>query len=658
MKWFWQRRKKDVAAPGATLLEEPAQRISRATKPPRVTAPPRVTMPPRLGVRSAPLGAIMEPRDALLAFARDLLNAQGARVRVEEDDLVTATLPDGSSARYTTTLARAHAEEETALLTQGAPALELLFEEAARQARVSAATLARGDDPTALAMRSLTLPIEACGRCTGGGQESWRMGAPTCDACPLRHEAPALHWESPPVAARVIRWADEPSIELTYRMTGRDRSGRRDEWLRLAFNAQTGERVAPLTLDQLAAAQSVSAASITTATAGAAAVERARAALQPGMEALSAYLSQRVGAEFQRQVEDVTAAHERLRRERPDEASDISASLARELSSLGDVYGIEVEASLEALCHVTSPVALVAMEIEGGASLAFSVDSGRSIVRLPTCAGCGSTIAAGRVCAHGHAYCSDCAEACAHCGAMRCAACGAEPLAPCGLCGERACATCSRVCDACGERFCPTHVWACEEGDQILCLRHLILCEECQAPLCQTHVASCSVCGEPRCSRHARVCKTGGEALCPAHVTTCVTCGLPLCEKHTARCEECDQAVCGDDILACLGCGRALCACSSPAPCASCAATYCGRCRDDEDRCPACRALVPAGEAELALLRLASEHEPAISLKRAWLTGHNMLTQVFISRGLGREEAYLVSENGKIIASHRKGWRA
>jgi hypothetical protein len=132
MKWFWQRRKKDVAAPGATLLEEPAQRISRATKPPRVTAPPRVTMPPRLGVRSAPLGAIMEPRDALLAFARDLLNAQGARVRVEEDDLVTATLPDGSSARYTTTLARAHAEEETALLTQGAPALELLFEEAAR----------------------------------------------------------------------------------------------------------------------------------------------------------------------------------------------------------------------------------------------------------------------------------------------------------------------------------------------------------------------------------------------------------------------------------------------------------------------------------------------------------------------------------------------
>ena len=652
MKWFWQRRKKDATPPGATLVKEPPQRTSRATRPPRVTTPLRSS------VRSTPLGAVMEPRDALLAFARDLLNAWGARVRVEEDDLVTATLPDGSSARYTTTLARAHAEEETTLLTQGASALELLFEEAARQARVAAASLARGDDPAALAMRSLRLPVEACGRCAGGGQEAWQAGTPTCDACPLRHGALALRWESPPVAARVIRWENEPSIELTYRMTGRDRRGRRDEWLRLAFNVRTGERVAPLTLDQLAAARPVSTTSIPTDTVGATAVERARAALQPGMEALSAYLSQRVGAEFQRQVEDVTAAHERLRRERPEEAPDIATSLARELSSLGDVYGIEVEASLEALCHVTSPVALVAIETESSASLAVSIDAGRSIVRHPTCAGCGSPIAAGRVCAQGHAYCSGCAEACAHCGAMRCAACGKEPLTPCGLCREPTCATCSRACDACGERFCPTHVWACVEGDQTLCLRHLILCDECHAPLCQTHASLCSVCGEPRCSRHARVCKTGGEALCAAHAVPCGACGQPLCTAHISRCEECDQAVCADDIFTCLGCGRALCACSSPAPCASCAANYCGRCRDDEERCPACRALVPAGEAELALLRLASKHEPTISLKRAWLTGRNTLTYVFISRGLGREESYHITDDGKIIASHRKGWRA
>ncbi|HEU0027846.1 MAG TPA: hypothetical protein VFQ25_12080 [Ktedonobacterales bacterium] len=652
MKWFWQRRKKDMATPGSTLVEEPPRRIARTT------APPRITTPPRAGVRSTPLGAAMEPRDALLAFARDLLNARGARVRVEEDDLITATLSDGSSVRYTTTLARASAEEETTLLTQGAPALDLLFEEAARQARISAAVLARGDDPAALAMRSLTPPIEACGRCAGGGSEGWQAGAATCDACPLRHDAPALRWESRPVAARVIRWKDEPSIELTYRVTGRDRRGRRDEWLRVALNMRTGRRMASLTLDQLAAAQPVSPASTPPDTSGAAAVERAREALRPGMEALSAYLSQRVEVEFQRQVEDVTAAHERLKRERPDEASTISSSLDRELSSLGDVYGIEVEASLEAVCYITSPVALVAIETERGASLAVSVDAGWGIVYPPTCAGCGSATAAGRVCAHGHVYCSDCAAACAHCGAMRCAGCDEQPLAPCGLCRDLVCSACSRVCDACSGYFCSTHVWACVEGDQTLCLSDLALCDECQAPLCQTHASLCSACGEPLCPRHARVCKTGGETLCAAHAASCVTCSQPVCAAHVIRCEECAEAVCGDDIFACLGCGRALCACASLAPCASCAASYCGRCRDDEDRCPACRVLVPAGEAELALLRLASEHEPTISLKRAWLTGRNMLTQVYVSRGLGREEAYLISEDGKIIASYRKGWRA
>jgi hypothetical protein len=61
---------------------------------------------------------------------------------------------------------------------------------------------------------------------------------------------------------------------------------------------------------------------------------------------------------------------------------------------------------------------------------------------------------------------------------------------------------------------------------------------------------------------------------------------------------------------------------------------------------------------DLEPLRLASEREPAISLKRTWLTGQNTLARVFISRGLGREEAYLVTEQGDIIATHRKGWRA
>ncbi len=644
MRWFWQRRKKEGASPGAMRTEEAQGRVKRVTS-------------PRPVVLSGPLATALEPRDELLAFARDLLNARGARVRVEEDDLVIATFSTSAPARYTTTLARARVEEETTLLTQGAPALETLFEEAAHRARFTTAVLARNVEPAALAMRALAPLPAACGRCAGNGHERWQAGMPGCDACPLRHDALALRWESRPVSARVVRWEDEPGVELTYRISGRDRRGRRDEWLRLAFSSQYGARVPALTLDQIATAQASDAALPDNSASGAA-MDHAREKLQPGLDALSAYLAQRVSDEFLRRVEDVTTTHERLKRERPEEALTISAALERELASLADVYGIEVEASLEAVCYITSPVALVAIETELGSGPTVSVDAGRGVARPPTCAGCGANAVAGRVCAHGHVYCSDCVEACARCDAMRCPACGAPPLAPCGLCGDLTCDACARACDSCGGRFCADHIWACIEGDLSLCLRDLILCGECQSPLCQSHATSCSVCDEALCPRHARICKTGGEALCATHSTACGSCHQPLCAAHTARCENCGQGTCGDDIFTCPGCGRALCACSAPSPCASCGASYCARCHDGGATCPACRNLSPASETDLEPLRLAAVREPAISPKRSWLTGRNALARVYVSRSLGREEAYLISEQGDIIATHRKGWLA
>ncbi|MGH2502982.1 MAG: hypothetical protein ACRDID_10740, partial [Ktedonobacterales bacterium] len=97
MKWFWQRRKKPPEASAAPIADRAPDHVTRVTA-------------PRAGVRSTPQAGA-EPRDALLAFARDLLNAQGARVRIEEDDLVVASLASGAIARYTTTIARARAEE-------------------------------------------------------------------------------------------------------------------------------------------------------------------------------------------------------------------------------------------------------------------------------------------------------------------------------------------------------------------------------------------------------------------------------------------------------------------------------------------------------------------------------------------------------------------
>lgn len=645
MRWFWQRKKHDTPQPiGAEIVEAP----------PRST---RVTSP-RQASRTGPLAGAEEPRDALLAFARDLLNAQGARVRVEEDDLVIATYPDTPPVRYTTTLTRARAEEETTLLTQGAPTLESLFEAAEQRARASGMTLSAITDPGALALHALARPGATCGRCSGAGRAQWASQAATCDTCPLREGGMALQWERAPTGARILRWEEETSVELTYRISGRDRRGRRDEWLRVAYNPETGARLPIVSAERLATAIALTSDGVGERERATKAVGLANSALEPGAQALAAYLAQRVSGEYLRRVEDLKNTHERLKRERSQEAPQLATSLERDLASLGDVYGVEVEVALESICLIASPLAVVSVEMESGSGATVVVDAGRGAVRPPACAGCGAPVSAGRVCAHGHIQCASCAQACSHCDALACGVCGDTQLSLCGLCGEGACAACARTCDACGSAFCPNHVWTCAEGDQVLCLNDLILCAECQTPLCQEHATACNVCGQSLCARHTRVCATGGETLCATHAQSCATCHQSLCATHTERCEECERPVCATDANTCAGCGRLLCDCADMTPCASCGGLYCARCHAGEPACPACRALTPAGEAELALLRVAAEHEPTISLKRTWMTGQNALARVYVSRGLGREEAFLISDEGEVIGAHRKGWRA
>jgi hypothetical protein len=643
MRWFWQRKKPTPPPiPLAPALQE---------RPPRVTSP-------RGARRTAPLPQTPEPRDEVLAFARDALNAEGARVRVEDDDLVTAAFPNSEPARYTTSLQRARAEEGTTLLTQGAPALEALFETAERRARLTTASLAPIEDPAALAMRALANSGALCGRCAGDGLAPPFARHSTCDACPLRAGALAIRWESAPVSATTAGWEEETSVELTYRVGGRDRRGRRDEWLRLAFSARTGEPLPLLTNEALTAASAIEQATDMVPGAIAPAATRAEAALRLGVEALGMYLSQRMEAEYQRRIEDITTTHDRLTRERPQDEALIAASRDRDLASLNDVYGVEVEAALESACVVRSPLALVSIQTESGPGPIILVDAGRGVARELLCATCKASSPAGRVCAHGHFSCARCATPCARCGAVRCLACGEAKLSSCGLCRDPVCDDCARTCRACGGRFCADHIWACVEGDKSLCLRDLTLCAECHAPLCDEHARACAACGQRHCPRHTSICKAGGELLCPAHAATCATCHGALCESHTARCEECGQPDCADDLLTCEGCGRTLCACAGLTPCVSCGARYCARCHAGSATCPACRALTPATADDLALLRLAAEYEPAISLKRAWLTGQNARARVYVSRGLGREEAYLISERGEILTSRRKGWRA
>ena len=642
MKWFWQRRKKSEPAVMAGADSE-ERRGAVATA-------------PRPAGSSGRLTSNAELSDELLRFARDLLHAQGARVRAEDDDLLLATLPDGSVARYTTTLARARAEEETTLLAQGAAALETIFDEAAQHSRVVALRLPAAADPAALALHWLSPLADACGRCVGQGGEPWLAGAPTCDTCPLRTGRLALRWEEQPVTARVLRQSDMASVELVYRLIGRDRRGRRDEWLRLCFDS-AGKALDPLPLELLSAALPADAGADASASL-ASAITRAQTRLRPALDALSMALQQRAADDYQRRVEDITTTHERLRREQPEEGRRVQAALQRELASLAEVFSVEVEARLESAVYISSPVAQVAVETARGVGPAVTVDLGRGTVSAPICSICAGDTRAGSVCAKGHTVCAIHLTPCAHCGAVRCPVCESAPLATCALCGDATCDVCATTCDDCGRTFCADHAWRCAEGDHTLCLEHLNVCGSCGDPLCATHTARCGACDSMRCERHVERCKTCGDARCETHTAACVTCHSALCEAHALRCEQCGQAACADDIVSCIGCGRALCACAGIGACGSCGADYCAQCRDDTSTCPACRSLESPTEDDLAALRLAAAQESAINLKRKWQVGHNAGARVYVARGLGREEVWVVTSAGEVAGARRKGWLA
>jgi hypothetical protein len=599
-----------------------------------------------------------ELSDELLRFTRDLLQAQGARVRAEDDNLLVATLPEGAVARYTTTLARARAEEETTLLAQGAAALETIFDEAANRSRVIALRLPVDADAAALA-RDWLAPLtdaDGCGRCIARGAEPFSQGAPTCDSCPLRAGRLALSWAESPVAARVLRQSDMRSVELVYRLIGRDRRGRRDEWLRVAFDS-AGRALDPLPLDRLSGAQPTDATRAISAALKEASA-RAQEHLRPMLDALSVTLQQRVADDYQRRIEDVTATHERLRRERPDEARTIEAALERELASLAEVFSIEVEARLESVVFITSVVAQVAVETARGVGPAVAVDLGRGTVSAPICSMCAADARTGHVCDHGHVVCAEHLTACVHCGAIRCPACDSTALATCSLCGDATCDTCATTCDECGRTFCASHTWRCAEGDETLCLEHLDVCGVCGDALCAAHANRCGACGVVRCASHTRRCKTCGDARCETHASACVTCGDALCDAHATSCERCCQPVCGDDLFRCMGCGRALCSCAGADACVSCGADYCDQCRGETATCPACRGLEALSEDDLAALRLAARQEPTINLKRKWQVGRNARARVYVARGLGREEVWVVTSAGEVASARRKGWLA
>lgn len=382
--------------------------------------PERVERVDRSQIRTKPLAMPPEVRDTVLRFAVDTLKAEGANVRIEAEDLVSATLRDGTNVRYTTTLARAREDEQTQLLVPGSAALADLVERCGTAATLGALALPERVDPIGAARAGVSAARPGCAGCTRA--TAARGSQPACDGCPVRTGQIVLAGLGRLGDGRVARSWDAWSVELAYEVAYSDRHGRRTEWLRLAFDLPSGEPRA--VLDPVAIRSAGPAVVPVELTASISTVQaQAERTLAQELAAGAAYLRLRSEGDFRARLADLESRARRLLRETADDAAQISASMATETERLQEVFAIEVEARLHSVCFVQTPVREVAFALSSASrsSLTLSVDLGRGVVIPPPCSACGIAVRAGSVCARGHVTCPSCAgraeadEACAAC---------------------------------------------------------------------------------------------------------------------------------------------------------------------------------------------------------------------------------------------------
>lgn len=399
---FWRRKPKhDDAAATPTPLEPAAAGAVTTTTHAPVATVPRVD---RSEIATRPLTISPDVRDAVLHFALDTLKASGAKVSIEGEDRFSATLPDGTTARYTTALAVAREDDSSCLLVQGGSALSELVALSADKAATGALALAPRAEAVDIARAGLAEPLPKCGKCATAGSGGI---IDACEQCPLRDGHIVLLDAGRLAGGAIARERDAWSVELAYEVAYSDRQGRRTEWARLAFDLASGAPCATLEPGALRLAQATPPAphpplSLYELE------SLAEQALAPQLHAAAAFLRLRSGRDFQNRLADLDSTASRLTHESPTDELKIAQSHAAEVERLREVFAVDVEARLQSVCFVRSPLAEVVFDRRGG-PLALTVDLGRGALLPPPCAGCGRPVHAGRMCPRGHVTCATCA---------------------------------------------------------------------------------------------------------------------------------------------------------------------------------------------------------------------------------------------------------
>jgi hypothetical protein len=378
----------------------------------------------RTEVATHPLTTLVEPKDALLRFARDYLLASGARVRVEDTDVLSATLADGHQVRYTTSLVRARNEEDTDLLVQGGTTLAELLDECASRSRIVSLKLWETGSPEVIAEAALAAPLPRCAGCrtstasqdtarsrgTDGAAGGTMAGLQYCERCPWREGKTVLDGFGPITRSRELRRYDGRSMELTFHIVSTDRSGRHDEWKRIAFDLAGGHKIALLSLESVLRMETDS--EFLFGHEATALIDQGinygQMLLRDAASALAKFLRLRDAEDYQRRVDDISTTYDRLLRERAPEQDAIQDAFQRELTRLADAYTVDIDVQLDSIAIITSRIAEIELRDKAGRVISVQVDIGRSCLLPLHCDICGEALQTGRCCYRGHLVCAAC----------------------------------------------------------------------------------------------------------------------------------------------------------------------------------------------------------------------------------------------------------
>jgi hypothetical protein len=384
MKTPWSRRAQEMQGE----ITQPAARKSRWSW--RVFLPSRATPPPARG--------------PLLRLAHDYLIASGGQIHMEDASRIVASLPDGQQVAYTD--APGHAQEGSSVLVPGSAAATELLATIETRSRFGALRLIPAIEPISLAGSFSAQAGEKRARPELG------------DSISQQASRLILHWEKAPARMVVSRSWESTCVEIEYRVSGRDHSGRIEDTLRIALDPSGTGTSAALDLSTASAAQSAPLTSsdrdVLKSVLGQ--VDRE---MQPHVEAAAAFLRLRSADDFRRRIEMAHGVAERARREQPEAARQVEQALRQEIAALGATFGVEVEASVRAAWLIHSSMAQVVYHLSGGTTVAVTLDLGRAMAEPLACESCRRATREATICAHAHILCPLCrdltAKTCAIC---------------------------------------------------------------------------------------------------------------------------------------------------------------------------------------------------------------------------------------------------